>query len=104
MILKVARNGGYGGERLKFARNGGYGEEGLKVFELGVSIFEVRFGGKAHSSEFLWRDSVETRAMKVRFAVFYFGEIDFVIFGRNNVDFIEKSFVIPSYNVVAVIC
>ena len=88
---------------LKVARNGGYGEEGLKVFELGVSVFEVRFGGKVHPLEFLWRDSVETAAVKGGFTIFDFSKIDVVSLGRNDVDFVEKGFVISSYNVVAVI-
>ena len=88
---------------MKVARNGGYSEERLKVFELGVSVFEVRFGGKAHFLKFFWRDSVETAAMEGGFTIFDFSKIDFVIFGRNDVDFVEKGFVVSSYNVVAVI-
>lgn len=34
--------------------------------------------------------------MGVRFAVFDFGEINAVTFGRNDVDFVEMSFVVAS--------
>ena len=81
MVLKAARNGGYGEEGLKVARNGGYGEERLKVFELGVSIFEVRLGGKVHFLKFFWRDSVETAAMEGGFTIFDFSKIDVVSLG-----------------------
>ena len=66
---------------MKVARNGGYGEEGLKVLELGVSVFEVRFGGKVHFLEFLWCDSFETAAMEGRFTIFDFSKIDVVSLG-----------------------
>ena len=66
---------------LKVARNGGYSEEGLKVLELGVSVFEVRFGGKAHFLKFFWRDSVETAAVKGGFTIFDLGKIDVVSLG-----------------------
>ena len=45
------------------ARNGGDGEKGIVGFEFGVLIFEIRFGGELHLTEFSFGDSVETVAM-----------------------------------------
>lgn len=66
---------------LKVARNGGYSEEGLKALEFGVSVFEVRFGGKAHFLKFFWRDSFETAAIEGGFTIFDFSKIDVVSLG-----------------------
>ena len=38
------------------------------------------------------------------FAIFDFGKIDFVVFGRNNVDFVKESFVVAVYDSMAVFC
>ena len=54
---------------------------GLKALELGVSVFEVRFGGKVHFLEYLWRDSFETAAMEGGFTIFDFSKIDVVSLG-----------------------
>lgn len=41
--------------------------------------------------------------MSWRFAIFDFGEVDFVIFGRNNVDFVKFGFIIMGDNLMIVI-
>ena len=74
--------------------DGGGGEEGLVGFELGVVIFKIRCGGKMHSVLFFCSDSSKRRAVRIGLAVFDFGEVDIIIFSRDEVDFVEMSFVV----------
>ena len=73
------------------------------VFEFGVLILEVGLGRELHLLVFFFRDGIKWRAVNVGFTIFYFGEINTVFFGGDNIDFVKMSFVVSSDNSVAVI-
>ncbi len=73
------------------------------VFEFGVFVFEIGFGGEMHLLQLGGGDSIEAGAVNNRLAVFDFGEVDFVVFYTNDVDFVEVSFVVAGDDSVAVV-
>lgn len=73
------------------------------IFEFGVLILEVGFGRELHLLVFFFRDGIKWRAVNVGFAVFYFCEINIVILGGDNIDFVKMRFVVSSDNGVAVV-
>ena len=48
---------------------------------IGGGIFEIGFGSEMHLVLFGFSNGIETIAVDGRFAVFDFGEVDFVVFG-----------------------
>ena len=48
-------------------------------------------------------DHTKLGAVEGRFAVFDFGKVDMVVFGANDVDFVEVSFVVAGDDSVAVV-
>lgn len=56
-----------------------------------------------HLVEFGFGDSVETGAASRGFAVFDFGEVDIIVFDRNEINFVKMSLVILFENSVAVL-
>ena len=73
------------------------------VFEFGVLILEVGLGCELHLLLFFFRDGIKWRAANVGFTIFYFGEINIIVFGGDNIDFVKMSFVVSSDNSVAVV-
>lgn len=73
------------------------------IFEFGVLILEVGLGRELHLLVFFFRDGIKWRTVNVRFTVFYFCEINIVILGGDNIDFVKVSFMVSSDNGVAVV-
>lgn len=65
-------------------------------------VFEEGSSGEGHLLKFFLGDDVERGATVGVFAVFDFCEVDFVAFGRDDVDFVELGFVVTSDDAVAV--
>ena len=70
---------------------------------VGSSIFEIGFGCEAHLVLFGFGDGVEAIAVDGGLAVFDFGEVDFIVFDADDVDFVEVGFVVFGYNGVIVV-
>ena len=71
--------------------------------KFGVLILEIGLGRELHLLVFFFRDGIKWRAVNVGFAVFYFCEINIVILGGDNIDFVKVSFMVSSNNSVAVV-
>ena len=70
---------------------------------VGGGVFEVGFGGETHLILLGCSDGIKTVAVDSGFAVFDFSEVDVVVFGGDEVDFVKVGFVVSGDNGVTVV-